>query len=177
MRYVVSLIIFLVFSSPSYSLEVGDIAPDFSLQGSDRKIHNLSGYHGKQAVVIAWFPKAYTRACTIECKSLAENGHLLKEFNVAYFMASVDPIERNIGFAEESNADFPLLSDPTREVARAYDVLDVLGIAARYTIYIDIDGRIMFIDKNVVPATSAQDIASRLEKLAIPRRSSLFQGP
>lgn len=53
-------------------LAVGDIAPDFTLQASDGKSYTLSDYRGKQAVVIAWFPKAYTKGCTIECKSLAD---------------------------------------------------------------------------------------------------------
>jgi peroxiredoxin Q/BCP len=41
-------------------LKVGDAAPDFSLAGSDGKTYKLSNYKGKQAVVIAWFPKAFT---------------------------------------------------------------------------------------------------------------------
>lgn len=46
---------------PQYSadLKVGDVAPDFSLQGSDGKVHKLSDYRGK-TVVLAWFPKAFT---------------------------------------------------------------------------------------------------------------------
>ena len=38
----------------------GDPAPPFSLVGSDGKTHSLSDYEGKQAVVLAWFPKAFT---------------------------------------------------------------------------------------------------------------------
>lgn len=41
------------------ALEVGDLAPDFSLSGSDGKQHQLSDYRGRH-VVIAWFPKAFT---------------------------------------------------------------------------------------------------------------------
>ena len=41
-------------------LKPGDAAPAFSLPGSDGKTHDLAGYHGKQVVVIAWFPKAFT---------------------------------------------------------------------------------------------------------------------
>lgn len=40
-------------------LKVGDSAPDFTLAGSDGKVHRLSDYRGK-AVVVAWFPKAFT---------------------------------------------------------------------------------------------------------------------
>ena len=72
--------------APAVELKIGDQAPDFSLQGSDGKTHKLSDYKGKKAVVLAWFPKAYTSGCTIECKSLAENGDKIRKFNVAYFM-------------------------------------------------------------------------------------------
>jgi len=41
-------------------LKPGDPAPEFSLLGSDGKTHTLSDYKGKQAVVLAWFPKAFT---------------------------------------------------------------------------------------------------------------------
>ncbi|HUR54342.1 MAG TPA: redoxin domain-containing protein, partial [Gemmataceae bacterium] len=107
-------------------LKVGDMAPDFTLKGSDGKTYKLSDYRGKQAVVLAWFPKASTRGCTIECKSLAENGDKLKTYQVAYFMASVDPIDGDQGnkaFAESMKADFPLLSDSTKATAQKYGVL------------------------------------------------------
>lgn len=148
-------------------LEVGDPAPGFTLEGRDGRTYSLSDYVGRQAVVIAWFPKAYTRGCTIECKSLAENGHLIRRFDVSYFMASVDPIEDNIGFAEQQKADFPLLSDPTKETARAYGVLSFAGFAKRHTIYIAKDGTIAAIDTDVRPATSAEDIATRLGELGV----------
>ena len=61
-------------------VKVGDMAPDFNLPGTDGKNHKLSDYRGKQAVVIAWFPKAFTGGCTIECKSLADNGDKIKKW-------------------------------------------------------------------------------------------------
>src|SRR4051812_12073811 len=123
----------LVFSMASAAmaqtvdLKVGDQAPNFKLQATDGKTYQLSDFKGKQAVVIAWFPAAFTRGCTIECKSLAENGDKIKMYDVSYFMASVDPLEKNMEFAkatsvklgdqqvEKKEADFPLLSDPTKE--------------------------------------------------------------
>ncbi|MEX2357856.1 MAG: redoxin domain-containing protein, partial [Pirellulaceae bacterium] len=73
-------------------LKVGDTAPDFTLPASDGKTYKLSDFKGKKAVVIAWFPRAFTRGCTIECKSLAANSAKLDKFEAAYFMASVDPV-------------------------------------------------------------------------------------
>ena len=151
-------------------LKVGDPAPDFELAGTDGKTHRLSDYRGKEAVVLAWYPKAYTKGCTIECKSLAENGHLLRGFEVAYFMASVDELDDNKGFAAQQKADFPLLSDPTKATARAYGVLHPMGYAKRHTFYIGADGRILAIDETVVPETSAQDMARRLAALGVPAR-------
>lgn len=170
-----SLFTGLVFSLASIATlagapQVGDVAPDFSLPGSDGKTYTLSDYRGKQAVVIAWFPRAYTSGCTVECKSLAEKGHLIREYDVSYFMASVDPLEDNIGFAEETGADFPLLSDPEKTAARAFGVLHTLGFAKRETIYIGKDGTILKIDDKVKPATSAEDMAATLGELGVARR-------
>ncbi|MFU8814031.1 MAG: peroxiredoxin [Pseudomonadales bacterium] len=150
--------------------QVGDLAPDFDLPASDGNRYRLADFRGQQAVVLAWFPKAYTQGCTIECKSLTENGHLIREFDVSYFMASVDNVEDNTGFAAELNADFPLLSDPGKQAARAYGVLSEAGFARRHTYYIGADGRILAIDRNVRPATSAEDMAAMLAELEVARR-------
>ena len=158
-------------AGPAYAqeLKVGDMAPDFKLQASDGKTYTLSSFKGKQSVVIAWFPKAFTQGCTIECKSLAEHGDMIKKYNATYFMASVDALEGaqgNKAFAEAYHADFPLLADPTKETAKAYGVLnEQRGFANRWTFYIGKDGRIAYIDKAVKPATSAEDMAAKLGEL------------
>src|SRR5919108_1790629 len=153
--------------TPAPQLKVGDPAPDFSLQASDGKTYKLSDFKGKQAVVIPWFPKAFTQGCTIGCKSLAEHGDLIKKYNVKDFMASVDPIEENTKFGTEHKADFPLLSDPTKKTAEAYGVLGPKGFAQRWTFYIGKDGKIAAIDKAVKPATSAEDMAAKLGELGV----------
>jgi peroxiredoxin Q/BCP len=156
--------------TPAPELKVGDPAPDFSLQATDGKTYKLSEFKGKQAVVIAWFPKAFTGGCTIECKSLAEHGDMIKKYNVKYFMASVDPLEGEQGnkaFAAAHNADFPLLSDPDKKTAEAYGVLNGRPMASRWTFYIGKDGKILAIDKTVKPATSAEDMAAKLGELKV----------
>jgi peroxiredoxin Q/BCP len=169
-------------------LKVGDKAPDFTLQGSDGKTYKLADFKGKQAVVLAWFPKALTSGCTLECKSLAEHGDLIRAYNVTYFMASVDPLEKNIEFAkaksvtlgqganarvvEKQEADFPILSDPTKETAKAYGVLAEQGFANRWTFYIGKDGTIQAIDKDVSKRvqTSAEDMAAKLGELGVAKK-------
>lgn len=170
MRTILLGLALVAASAVGQTPEVGDLAPDFELEASDGNTYRLSDYRGEQAVVLAWFPKAYTSGCTIECKSLAEKGHLIREYDTTYFMASVDSVEDNTGFADEQNADFPLLSDPSKETAKAYGVLSDRGYANRHTFYIGVDGRILAIDRDVEPETSAEDMAATLGKLGVARR-------
>jgi len=161
----------LAISQLSWALEIGDDAPDFALPASDGKTHTLEQYKGNKAVVIAWYPKAFTSGCTIECKSLAMNGHLIEEYEVAYFMASTDPLEDNIKFATEYEAKFPILSDESGDIAKQYDVLmPIVNIAKRITIYISKEGKVLLIDNDVNPETSAEDIAANLAKLNVAKR-------
>jgi peroxiredoxin Q/BCP len=48
------------FKQPTVELKAGDTAPGFKLQGSDGKTYSLADFKGKQTVVLAWFPKAFT---------------------------------------------------------------------------------------------------------------------
>ena len=155
-------------------LQVGDKAPSFDLPGTDGRSHALPLPNNADTpwTVLAWFPKAYTSGCTIECRSLAQNGHLIKKFNVRYFMLSVDPIETNTAFAADEDADFPLLSDATSEIAEKYGVLSPGGYAKRQTFYVDPDGTIQAIDRKVNPKTSAEDMAMYLLKLNAPLAAS-----
>ena len=154
-------------SVPSVELKIGDKAPNFKLQGTDGKTHSLADYAGKKVIALAWFPAAFTSGCTVECKSLAANGDKIRKYEAAYFMASVDLIEKNTDFAKAQEADFPLLSDPTKEVATAYGVLGPRGVANRWTFYIGKDGRILAIDKAVKPATSAEDMLAKFAELGV----------
>ena len=156
--------------APAVELKAGDMAPDFTLKASDGKTYKLSDFRGKKAVVVAWFPKAFTQGCTIECKSLAANGERIRKYDVAYFMASVDPLEGeqgNAAFAKAHAADFPLLSDPDKATATKYGVLSARGFANRWTFYIDKNGRIAHIDRTVRPETSAEDMIARLGELKV----------
>lgn len=150
-------------------LSEGDTAPDFEMAGSDGNTYRLSDFRGRQAVVLAWFPRAFTSGCTVECKSLAQNGDRIREFNVSYFMASTDSVEKNAEFAADTEADFPLLSDPEGDAAKAYGVY-TNGFAKRHTFYIDEEGVISRIDRSVRPSSSAEDMIANLAELGVARR-------
>jgi thioredoxin-dependent peroxiredoxin len=154
-------------------LKVGDLAPDFTLPGSDGQTYKLADYRGRQAVVLAWFPKAFTPGCTTECKVLAASGAKLKKFDAACFTASVDKPEKNKEFAQSVGAGYPILSDPGGQVARAYGVTGAIQKwASRWTFYIGPDGKILYIDKNVHPSTHADDVAAKLKELGVAERQA-----
>jgi thioredoxin-dependent peroxiredoxin len=161
----------LVGVAGAAELKPGEAAPEFTLQGSDGKKYSLEDFRGKQVVVLAWFPKAFTPGCTLECKSFGAHDAPLKAYDVAYFTISVDDAETNHKFAQSLSVDFPILSDPQGKVARAYGVAgDRQKFARRWTFYIGTDGKILAIDKNVRVATHAADVASQLEKLGVAKR-------
>jgi peroxiredoxin Q/BCP len=89
---------------------------------------------------------------------------------VAYFAVSVDDPETNRKFAQEVEADYPILSDPEKKVATAYGVLRPNGFAARTTFYIGPDGKILEIDRTISVKTAGEDIARKLGELGVAKK-------
>jgi peroxiredoxin Q/BCP len=92
---------------------------------------------------------------------------VIRQFDVAYFMISVDTPEDNKRFAEQEKADFPMLSDPTKKTATAFGVLGPTGLARRWTFYIGPDGKILDIDKAVSTGTAGADLTAKLKSLGV----------
>jgi peroxiredoxin Q/BCP len=87
-------------------------------------------------------------------------------------MVSLDSAEKNQAFAESLDANFPLLSDPGKQVARAYGVLGLTRLfAKRWTFYIDPEGVIRHVEKGVDAATHGAQMARTLRDLGFPRLS------
>jgi peroxiredoxin Q/BCP len=149
------------------TLRAGDPAPDFTLPASDGHEYTLSAFLGRKHVVIAWFPKAFTGGCTVECRSLAAQRPVLDRPTVQFFAASVDTVTTNAEFAGALDLPYPILSDTSKGVARAYGVLGASGFASRWTFYIGLDGRILDIDKHVRATSHGLDVVARLTALGI----------
>ena len=90
----------------------------------------------------------------------------MKPYKIAYFAASVDDAETNKKFAESLDLNYAILSDPAKSVAESYGVLNDSGkYAQRWTFYIDKDGKIAKIDREVKPATSGADMVGNVIEL------------
>ena len=85
-------------------------------------------------------------------------------------MVSVDTIEENTKFAKMHEADYPILSDVTKEIATKYGVLGQTGLARRWTFYIDPDGKILHIDNAVKAASAGPDMVAKLAELKIAKK-------
>ena len=86
-------------------------------------------------------------------------------------MVSVDTPADNKAFAEKEKADFPILSDPSKEVAKAYGVVTPeREVAFRWTYYIGPDGIIRAIDKQVKPQAAGEGVVAQLKALNVPPR-------
>jgi peroxiredoxin Q/BCP len=171
----VFMMVFTMFSPAlaADGLKVGDAVPDFELKGSDGKSYAAKDFVGKKALIIAWFPRAFTGGCTKECKSMKESGALLREFDVAYFTASTDTVEENARFAKSLDLDYPILCDPEGKNAKMFGVLKPDGKAAnRVTIIVSKEGKILALDDKVKTESHGSDLASQLGKLGVAKKAS-----
>jgi peroxiredoxin len=148
------------------NLKVGDMAPDFTLPSTQGGTVTLSSFRGKQTVVLAFFPAAFTGGCTKEMQTYQLGLDKFKNSGAAIFGISEDNTPSQKVFAQQLGLEFPLLSDfATRQVAREYGVLDPQhGWANRVTFVIDKDGRIAYMEagKDAIEIVGAGQACSRL---------------
>ena len=114
----------LTFSQPKHeakpmSVTVGTKAPAFTLYDTERKPRSLQEFLGKK-VVIAFYPGAFTGACTKEVCALQDAMTVFNSFNAQVIGISIDSPFANKAFSDANKLTFPLLSDFSREISRSY---------------------------------------------------------
>lgn len=75
----------------------------------------------------------------------------------------------NAEFAKSLELDYPILSDPSKKAAKAFGVLGLKGKAMRHTVYVDKEGKIAFLDREVKAGEDGARVAKRLAELKIDR--------
>jgi glutaredoxin-dependent peroxiredoxin len=132
--------------------ETGAKAPDFTLPDQDRQPVTLSREYGKNNVVLAFFPAAFSSVCTKElCTFRDQLGQLNHVPKAQVYGISTDTFFALKAFADQQKLTFPLLSDFNKEAIRAYGVVnpDMIGlrdIAKRAVFVIDRTGTIRYRD-------------------------------
>ncbi|MCR8643036.1 thioredoxin-dependent thiol peroxidase [Paenibacillus sp. N1-5-1-14] len=129
-------------------LEIGQVVPDFTLPASTGSNITLSDYRGKK-VIIYFYPKDSTPACTQEACDFRDQTKLFADHNAVVLGISPDLMKSHDRFAAKHELSFPLLSDPEHQVAELFGVWklkklygrEYMGIE-RSTFLIDEEGKL-----------------------------------
>jgi peroxiredoxin len=103
--------------------EIGDVAPDFTLPSTAGAEVALASFRGKQKVLLAFFPLAFTSVCTVELCAFSEDFEKFARANTAVLPISVDSIATLKEYKAKHAMKVELLSDFKRQVSRAYGTL------------------------------------------------------
>jgi thioredoxin-dependent peroxiredoxin len=130
--------------------EVGRRAPDFSLAWANRdgvgpieSPYQLASDRGK-TVVVAFYPRDFTKGCTAQLQTFAEQYDSLFGPDVTVVGISTDSLTTHSRFASSLGLPFRLLSDPEQRVAKQYGSKDSGGINRRTVYVIGADGRVKY---------------------------------
>ena len=104
-------------------LRLGQKAPEFSLPDADRKTRYLSEFTKEGAVVVAFFPFAFSGVCDREMCAFRDGFGKLQEAGAQLVGVSVDSTYSLKAFAQTYNLQIPLLSDFIKKVTKLYEVL------------------------------------------------------
>ena len=151
------------------ALEVGAQAPDFELRDQHGQRVRLSALAGSKAVVLVFFPSAFSPVCSSELSTLREAAPELARAGVELLTVSCDPMFTLRAFSDRERIEYRMLTDfwPHGEVSKAYDVFDGdFGCSKRSTFVIDQDGEVRWLVHNAMPdARSVDDYLGALEFL------------
>lgn len=122
---------------------VGEVAPDFTLEGTGDRAYTLSEYRG-QAVLLVFYPGDNTPVCTMQLNTYSSDIGQFDELGAQVLGISPQSVESHEQFSGVHNFTFPLLADTDKSVARAYGVLGPVGFYKRSVFVVDRGGIIRY---------------------------------
>jgi len=149
-------------------LKVGEKAPDFSLPSTDGRTVSLRDLRGKK-VILYFYPKDSTPGCTKEACDFRDNAGRLKRKGATVIGVSADSVKSHEKFSKKYDLPFPLLSDESKEMLRAYGVWrekkfmgrTYMGIV-RTTVVIDEAGKIEHVYDEVSVKNHVDEVLGQL---------------
>jgi peroxiredoxin len=148
----------------------GSPAPDFDLRDQFGQDVVLSSYAGRKAVLLVFFPWAFSNVCTGELTGIRDRLAEFMTFDTEVFAISTDPTYSLRVFADTDGLNFPLLSDfwPHGAVASAYGVFDAeLGVARRSSFVVDREGIVRWsVHNDLADGRDLDEHLARLHHLA-----------
>ena len=148
------------------SLDVGDTAPDFTLEGTEGTF-TLSEHRGER-VVLLFYPGDDTPTCTRQFCAYRDAADEIAELNAVFVGISTQDMTSKESFKGKYGLTTPLLADSDGEVAKAYGVYaGRFGVAKRTVVIVDEEGRIAHRHGNFMSMSfdDVDTIREALEKL------------
>jgi peroxiredoxin len=145
---------------------MGGPAPDFTLRDQFGQDVTLSSYVGRKAVLLLFYPAAFSGVCTGEMAGVRDRLDEFLTFDTEVLAISTDPVYSLRAFADADGLNFPLLSDfwPHGAVAESYEVFDAnRGSARRSSYVVDTEGVLRWSVHNANP--DGRDLAEHLRQL------------
>lgn len=162
-------------------LQVGQKAPSFTLPDSNMEMMDLASFRGKQNVVLFFYPKDGTPACTLQAIGFSDREDEFSRLDTVVFGISRDDVLSHEAFREEHGLSIQLLADTESEVCRLYHVLQekvVDGHARncllRSTFVIDKQGVLRYILQDVNPRVHVEEVLEACRHL--PRETAARTG-
>jgi len=153
-------------------LQVGQPAPAFTLPDASMEMMSLSSYKGKKNVVLYFYPKDGTPACTIQAIGFSDREDEFRRLDTVVFGVSRDDVLSHAAFRDEHGLTVQLLADTEEEVCRLYDVINdkiVNGLPkaclTRCTFVIDKKGVVRHILQDVNPKAHVDEVLKVCKQL------------
>lgn len=150
-------------------IQVGQVAPDFTLPSTTGEKVTLSSWRGKKNVLLAFFPLAFTSVCTKEMCELYEDMDRFAATDTQVYGVSVDSTATHKEFQYKNGMKTELLSDFKREVSRQYGVLDEDRFYSRRAYFlIDKQGIVRWkhVETEAGQKRENQEILEQIQKLS-----------
>ena len=164
-------IFFLINCNPSlafdFAPEIGDVAPNFHLEGinktiNSKKIWDLNDFKGKW-IVLYFYPKDFTAGCTLEAKGFSDLKKTFSKYNAEIIGISADNQDTHESFCSEKSINYTLLSDPKGITSEKYGSW-IPPFSDRNTFLISPEGIISYRWISVLPINHAKEVLNVLKK-------------
>ena len=149
-------------------LQIGDRAPEFTLPKANGELLSLSEFRGRAEVVLFFYPKDNTPACSAEACSFRDRYEVFRDAGAEVIGISTDSAESHARFAARFRLPFVLLSDKEGEIRKRYGVSAMFGLfPGRTTFLIDREGVIRHVfSSQFLPTKHVTQALSVLKSLA-----------
>lgn len=147
--------------------KVGDKAPDFNAETYGGEKIKLNDFLSKKTVALYFYPRDNTPGCTKEACSMRDGMRELEGLGIQVLGVSTDSVKSHESFMDKFSLNFPLLSDKSKIIVKAYGVESDDGSTKRVTFLIDKSGIVRHIWEKVDTARHSEEVIEKVRELGL----------